>query len=239
MTPSIAGAATRATKPTTGTPTSRGNRREASGDDPHERRPHEPRSFPRIDLPGRRRVLRAKAETDWYIVDTVLTRKAAVSGEVHRYRLPRSDLDVTLDGVALRPGFALVGWLDFEPMGDKAMMMGDLVLTEKEINPVMSKLLAEALQVTALHNHLLRASPPTFYMHVEGTGDPAQLARLARAALEESRTALNPRLKRRRQAQVSISTQRRSTRRSATRARRTAASTSSAYRAPAASRWMG
>ena len=73
-------------------------------------------------------------------------------------------------------------------MGDKTMMMGDLVLTETEINPVMSKLLAEGLQVTALHNHLLRASPPTFYMHVAGTGDPAQLARLVRAALEESRT---------------------------------------------------
>ena len=68
------------------------------------------------------------------------------------------------------------------------MMMGDLVLTESEINPVMSKLLAEGLQVTALHNHLLRANPPTFYMHVAGMGDPAQLARLVRAALEESKT---------------------------------------------------
>ena len=126
------------------------------------------------------------AQTDWFVVDTILTRKAAVSGEVHRYGLPRSDLKVSLDGVALKPGFALGGWLAFEPMGDKAMMMGDLVLTESEINPVMSKLLAEGLQVTALHNHLLRANPPPFYMHVAGTGDPAQLARLVRAALEES-----------------------------------------------------
>jgi Domain of Unknown Function (DUF1259) len=95
---------------------------------------------------------------------------------------------VSLDGVTLKPGFALGGWLAFEPMGDKAMMMGDLVLTESEINPVMSKLLAEGLQVTALHNHLLRANPPTFYMHVAGTGDPAELARLVRAALEETKT---------------------------------------------------
>ena len=107
---------------------------------------------------------------------------------MHRYGLPRSDLNVSLDGVALKPGFALGGWIAFEPMGDKAMMMGDLVLTESEINPVMSKLLSEGLQVTALHNHLLRANPPTFYMHVAGTGDPAQLARLVRAALEESKT---------------------------------------------------
>ena len=126
------------------------------------------------------------AQTDWSIVDTILTRTGAVSGDVHRYGLPRSDLNVSLDGVAIKPGFALGGWVAFEPMGDKAMMMGDLVLTESEINPVMSKLLAEGLQVTALHNHLLRANPPTFYMHVAGTGDPAQLARLVRAALEES-----------------------------------------------------
>jgi hypothetical protein len=128
------------------------------------------------------------AQTDWSVVDTILIRTGAVSGDVHRYGLPRSDLNVSLDGVAIKPGFALGGWVAFEPMGDKAMMMGDLVLTESEINPVMGKLLAEGLQVTALHNHLLRANPPTFYMHVAGTGDPAQLARLVRAALEESKT---------------------------------------------------
>jgi hypothetical protein len=91
---------------------------------------------------------------------------------VHRYGLPRSDLNVSLDGVTLKPGFALGGWVAFEPMGDKAMMMGDLVLTQSEINPVMSKLLAEGLQVTA----------------IAGTGDPAQLAQLVRTGLEESKT---------------------------------------------------
>ena len=128
------------------------------------------------------------AETDWKKVDLVLGRTAAVSGEVHRYGLPRSDLKVNLDGVSLKPGFALGGWVAFEPMGDATMMMGDLVLTEKEIGPVMAKLLAEGLQVTALHNHLLRANPPTFYMHVAGTGDAEQLARKTRVALEESLT---------------------------------------------------
>jgi biotin operon repressor len=128
------------------------------------------------------------AETDWKKVDLVFGRSAAVSGVVHRYGLPRSDLKVTLDGVAIKPGFALGGWVAFEPMGDTAMMMGDLVLTESEINPVMTKLLAEGLQVTAVHNHLLRASPPTFYMHVSGKGDPEQLARMTRMALEQSQT---------------------------------------------------
>jgi hypothetical protein len=133
--------------------------------------------------------LQAKAaQTDWFIVDTILTRSGAVSGDVHRYGLLRSDLNVSVDGIALKPAFALGGWLAFEPMGDSAMMMGDLVLTESEINPVMAKLLAEGVEVTALHNHLLRSNPPTFYMHVSGQGDPADLARKVRAALEESRT---------------------------------------------------
>jgi hypothetical protein len=133
--------------------------------------------------------LQAKAaQPDWSVVDTILTRSAAVSGDVHRYGLPRSDLNVSVDGVALKPAFALGGWLAFEPMGDATMMMGDLVLTESEINPVMEKLLAEGVEVTALHNHLLRANPPTFYMHVSGQGDPADLARKVRDALEVSRT---------------------------------------------------
>jgi biotin operon repressor len=128
------------------------------------------------------------AETDWKKVDLVFGRPATVSGAVHRYGLPRADLKVSLDGVALKPGFALGGWVAFEPMGEGTMMMGDLVLTETEINPVMTKLLAEGLQVTAVHNHLLRASPPTFYMHVSGMGDAENLARMTRVALEESQT---------------------------------------------------
>jgi hypothetical protein len=128
------------------------------------------------------------AETDWKKVDLVFNRSAAISGDVHRYGLPRSDLKVTLDGVSIKPGFALGGWVAFEPMGETTMMMGDLVLTEGEINPVMTKLLSEGLQVTAVHNHLLRASPPTFYMHVSGTGDAEQLARMMRVALEQSET---------------------------------------------------
>jgi biotin operon repressor len=130
------------------------------------------------------------AETNWSRVDLVFARAAAVSGTVHRYGFPRLDLKVSLDGVQLKPGFALGGWIAFEPMGDKTMMMGDLVLTEAEINPVMTKLLAEGLQVTAVHNHLLRASPPTFYMHVSGFGDAEQLAESTRAALAQSQTPL-------------------------------------------------
>lgn len=125
----------------------------------------------------------AMAEIDWSKVDSALGKKSAISGAVHRYGLPRSDLHVTLDGAVIKPGLALGGWVAFEPRGDAAMMMGDLVLTGTEVYPVMTALLAGGgVEVTGLHNHLLRASPATFYMHVAGEGDPAKLAQTVRAA---------------------------------------------------------
>ena len=115
-------------------------------------------------------------EIDWKKVDAALGRTAAVSGQVHRYGFPRSDLNVTLDGVSIKPALALGGWVAFAPAHGGAMIMGDLVLLETEINPVMTKLLQSGIEITAIHNHLLRASPATFYMHVGGHGDPETMA---------------------------------------------------------------
>src|SRR5207244_4739448 len=114
----------------------------------------------------------------------------AVTGDVHRYGFPRTDLTVTLDGVTIKPALALGGWVAFKPMHGEAMVMGDLVLLETEINPVMLKLIEGGLEITAVHNHLLRASPATFYMHVGGHGDPAKMAAVIRDALGASQTPL-------------------------------------------------
>ena len=103
---------------------------------------------------------------------------------------PRSDLKVTLDGVAIKPALALGSWAAFQPMGDEAMVMGDLVLTHEEVNPVMSRLLASGFTITALHNHLLRSAPATMYMHVAGHGDPVKLATALHQALAASATPL-------------------------------------------------
>ena len=131
-------------------------------------------------------------EIDWKKVDAALGKTAAVSGDVHRFGLPRTDLQVTVDGVTLKPAFALGGWVAFKPMHGGAMLMGDLVLLDTEIKPVMSKLLEEGLDVTAIHNHVLRANPATFYMHVGGHGDPVKMAAAIRAALALSKTPLDP-----------------------------------------------
>ena len=130
-------------------------------------------------------------EVDWQKVDDAFGRKPAVSGDVHRYGFPRSDLSVTLDGVTIKPALALGGWVAFKPMGHDAMVMGDLVLLESEINPVMLKMIEGGLKITAVHNHLLRANPATFYMHVGGHGDPAKMAAVIRDALAVSKTPLS------------------------------------------------
>ena len=133
-----------------------------------------------LSLPAR------AADIDWKKVDAALGKTAAVSGEVHRYGLPRSDLHVTLDGVAIKPALALGGWVAFAPMHGEAMLMGDLVLLETEITPVMTKLLESGLDITAIHNHILRAAPATFYMHVAGHGDPEKMAASIRSALSSA-----------------------------------------------------
>src|SRR5436305_2418843 len=127
---------------------------------------------------------------DWQKVDAAIGRGAAVTGDVHRYGFPRTDLQVTVDGVMIRPSFALGGWAAFKPMGNMAMVMGDLVLLGTEINPVISKLQEGGMEVTAIHNHLLRAEPGTFYMHIGGHGDPEKMAAALKAALGASKTPL-------------------------------------------------
>ena len=129
------------------------------------------------------------ADTGWKSVDDALGKAGAdLPGGVHKYGLPRTDLDVTIDGIALKPGFALGGWLGFLPMGDRVAVMGDLVLLETEVNPVMKKLEEGGIEITAVHNHLLRMSRPVFYMDVGGTGDPVKIAETIHAALALSKT---------------------------------------------------
>jgi uncharacterized protein DUF1259 len=128
---------------------------------------------------------------DWSGVAKALGRSGTeMPGGVYRVGLGRSDLKVTLDGVQIKPPLALGSYLAFQSMGKQGMVMGDLVLLQEEVNPVMKKLVEGGIEITALHNHLLRSEPFTMYMHFQGRGDPVKLAAALRAALEESKTPL-------------------------------------------------
>jgi hypothetical protein len=129
------------------------------------------------------------AEVEWSKVDQAIGRKGTDQpGGIHKFSFPRSDLHVTIDGTAIKPALALGGWVAFQPMGTGAMFMGDLVLTDTEISPVMKRLIDDGVEITAIHNHLLRTSSPVFYMHVGGTGDPVKFAQTLNAALSLSKT---------------------------------------------------
>jgi hypothetical protein len=130
-------------------------------------------------------------ENDWTKVAAALGKSGTeMPGGVYRVGLPRTDLHVTLDGVAIKPTLALGSWLAFQSNGDVTMVMGDLVLTEEEVNPVMKKLAENGIEITALHNHLLRSQPATLYVHVLGHGEPAKLASALHDGLALSGTPL-------------------------------------------------
>src|SRR5260221_10633249 len=134
----------------------------------------------------------AFAQGAWNPVAKALGRSGTeMPGGVYRVGLGRSDLKVTLDGVQIRPTLALGSYLAFQRMGSDGMVMGDLVLLHDEVNPVMKKLIDGGIEITALHNHLLRSSPATMYMHFFGRGDPAKLAAALRAGRAESKTPLS------------------------------------------------
>ena len=129
------------------------------------------------------------ATATWKPVGAALGRSGQMQpGGVYRFALPPKDMKVVKDGVTVAPGLALGSWVAFRQMGGEAMVMGDLVLTEEEIEPVMLKLRQEGIEQTAIHNHLLGESPRVLYMHIEGHGDPVALARSLAAAIALTKT---------------------------------------------------
>jgi hypothetical protein len=137
---------------------------------------------------------RAQSEVDWSAVEQALgTSGSMMPGNVFRVAMPRSDLNVTVEGVPVKANFALGSYAAFRPMDDGSgavMVMGDLVLKDEEVPAVMSGLFDNGLQVTALHNHLNQVTPHVMYMHYEGMGDPVQLASGLHTALGASGTPL-------------------------------------------------
>ena len=123
-------------------------------------------------------------------IDQALGRSGQKSGDVYKISFPRTDLHVVVSGVAIKPGLALGSWAAFSGTNDKSMVMGDLVLLQDEVNPVMKKLRDAGFEITAVHNHLLNETPRIMYMHYMGEGNAKQLATSLHDALAESKTPL-------------------------------------------------
>jgi hypothetical protein len=123
-------------------------------------------------------------------IDQALGRPGQKIGDVYKVGFPRTDLHVSVHGLAIKPGLALGSWAAFTGSDEHAMVMGDLVLLEDEVNPVMEKLRASGFEISAVHNHLLDETPRVMYMHYMGHGAASELAASLRAALAVSKTPL-------------------------------------------------
>jgi biotin operon repressor len=121
-------------------------------------------------------------------VEDAMGRSGTVVGDVIRFGMPRKDLDVMVEGTAIRPGLALGSWSAFKRMDKDAMVMGDLVLTEAEIKPVMRKLQEGGIEIAAIHNHLIGEQPRILYMHIASRGDAVKMATAIHDALALTKT---------------------------------------------------
>ena len=126
---------------------------------------------------------------EWQAVEQAIGRSGQVQADgAYKVSFPRGDLKVTVADVELKPPLALGGWVAFSKPGKDSMIMGDLVLTEDEVTPVMSFLENNGVQVTGLHNHVLHESPRVMYMHIGGHGDAVKLASTVKDAVALTKT---------------------------------------------------
>jgi hypothetical protein len=129
---------------------------------------------------------------DWTKVAEALGKAGAIQpGDVYKVGMPRGDLHVTASGVRIKPALALGSWVGFKQTGEhRVMAMGDLVLLESEVAPVMTKLQEGGIEQTAIHNHLLHEAPRVIYVHIRGEGDPIKVASAIHSAVVLTRTPL-------------------------------------------------
>ena len=126
----------------------------------------------------------AQREVDWKAVEAAIGRPGVTQpGDVYRFNFPRGDMRVTAAGVSIKPAFALGGWVAMRATSDGVVAMGDLVLADDELNPVIAKLQAGGVEQTAIHHHLMRESPRVYYVHIHGHGNPVKIAETLKSAL--------------------------------------------------------
>jgi len=132
-------------------------------------------------------------QVNWTAVEQAMGRTGAMQpGDVYKFGLPRGDLTVAIDRIRLKPALALGSWVAFKATSFGAIVMGDLVLRDDEIAPVMARLAEGGIEVTALHHHVLHETPRVYYMHIHGAGDAVKLTQAIHAAVGLTRTPPPP-----------------------------------------------
>jgi len=127
--------------------------------------------------------------TDWKDIESAMGRSGQLQpGDVLRFGMPRKDMHVVVSGVEITPALALGSWAAFKRDGNQAMVMGDLVLAEDEVGPVMMKLQEGGIHESAVHNHLMGETPRVMYMHIATHGDAVQIAKTIHDALALTKT---------------------------------------------------
>lgn len=134
-------------------------------------------------------------QNEWDAVEKIFGKKGTVTGDVFKVTFPRTDLNVTVGDVHVMPGLALTSWvalikMNSDGMNSKCMMMGDLVLQDKEVAAAVAQLVASGLDVTAEHNHLVNETPAIKYIHYYGEGDAVQLAEKIKSVFAVTATPL-------------------------------------------------
>jgi len=127
-------------------------------------------------------------------IDQAIGKPGELKDDVYKVSLPRKDLSVSLNGVQLKPGFALGTWLAFKQAGHDAVVDGDLVLTEHEVGAVFTHLRKVGIEVSAIHNHLIGETPRVMFLHIEGKGDAVKMATQIKEALRLTGTPIEPQL---------------------------------------------
>jgi hypothetical protein len=131
----------------------------------------------------------SQAPPEWKPIEDAIGRSGKVQPDgTLKFSMPRKDLKVAVDGTSIKPGLALGSWAAFSSSGENAMVMGDMVLTEGEVDAVMAKLQQGGIEITALHNHVLHETPRIMYMHIAGHGNAVKLAQSLREALSATGT---------------------------------------------------
>jgi len=126
----------------------------------------------------------AQQGVDWKAVEAAMGRAGvAQPGDVYRFSFPRGDMHVTAAGVEVKPAFALGGWAAFKPVGGGVLVMGDLVLADDEVTPVITALQKGGVEQMAIHHHILHESPTVYYVHIHAMGDPVAIARTIQGAV--------------------------------------------------------